>query len=224
MSLRQQSAALILGVRQKTTRHNEMMWFMKTASRGSIRAPIRGMMDQTTHLEQVSAAQTLQRSNGTKEETMSEVFPPAPEFVAGARYNDAQYREAYEASIKDPEAFWGEQGKRLDWIKPYTKVKSTSFHEADFGIKWFEDGVLNVSANCLDRHLGERGDKIAIIWEGDDPANSRSFTYSEVHAETCRMANVLKKLGVVSGDRVTIYLPMIPAAAFSMLACARIGA
>jgi acetyl-CoA synthetase len=155
---------------------------------------------------------------------MSEVFPPAPEFVAGARYNDARYREAYAASISDPEAFWGEQGKRLDWIKPYTKVKSTSFHEADFGIKWYEDGVLNVSANCLDRHLAERGDKIAIIWEGDDPAKSRSFTYREVHAETCRMANVLKKLGVIAGDRVTIYLPMIPAAAFAMLACARIGA
>lgn len=155
---------------------------------------------------------------------MSDLYPPSPEFVAAARYDAARYQAMYDASISDPEAFWGEHGKRLDWIRPYTKVKSTSFHEADFGIKWYEDGVLNVSANCLDRHLETRGDKVAIIWEGDHPDTSRTYTYREVHAETCRMANVFKALGVQKGDRVTIYLPMIPQAAFAMLACARIGA
>jgi acetyl-CoA synthetase len=171
-----------------------------------------------------TAVLARQRSQGAKEETMSDLYPPSPEFVAAARYDAARYQAMYDASISDPEAFWGEHGKRLDWIRPYTKVKSTSFHEADFGIKWYEDGVLNVSANCLDRHLETRGDKVAIIWEGDHPDTSRTYTYREVHAETCRMANVFKALGVQKGDRVTIYLPMIPQAAFAMLACARIGA
>jgi acetyl-CoA synthetase len=155
---------------------------------------------------------------------MSETFPPSAAFVADARINEGQYQEMYARSIADPEGFWGEHGKRLDWIKPYTKVKETSFHEADFGIQWFSDGVLNVSANCVDRHLETRGDKVAIIWEGDDPSVSATYTYRQLHAEVCKMANVLKKLGVHKGDRVTIYLPMIPAAAFAMLACARIGA
>jgi acetyl-CoA synthetase len=155
---------------------------------------------------------------------MSDTFPPPEGFGNDATVTAQTYREMYEASISDPEAFWGEHGRRLDWTKPYTKVKSTSFNEADFGIRWFEDGQLNVSANCTDRHLAQRGDKVAIIWEGDDPSESRTITYRELHGEVCRMANVLKGLGVRKGDRVTIYLPMIPEAAYAMLACARIGA
>jgi acetyl-CoA synthetase len=126
--------------------------------------------------------------------------------------------------VKDPDAFWREHGKRLDWIKPYTTVKNVSYAPGDVSIKWFEDGTLNVSANCIDRHLATRANQTAIIWEGDDPKNSRHITYAELHRETCRMANVLKAHGVKKGDRVTIYLPMIPEAAYAMLACTRIGA
>jgi acetyl-CoA synthetase len=153
-----------------------------------------------------------------------DVFPVPAAFAARARLDAAGYQRMYEASVADPVAFWAEHGKRLDWMKPYSKVKETSFNEADFGIKWFSDGELNVSANCLDRHLATRADKVAIIWEGDDPSESRTITYRELHAEVCRFANVLKGLGVEDGDRVTIYLPMIPEAAMAMLACARIGA
>ena len=135
------------------------------------------------------------------------------------------YRRMYAASINDPEAFWGEQGGRLDWIRPYTKVKNTCFAYDNVSIKWFEDGTLNVSANCIDRHLSRRGDQTAIIWEPDEPADEAlHITYRELHAQTCKMANVLKSLGVGRGDRVVIYLPMIPEAAYAMLACARIGA
>jgi acetyl-CoA synthetase len=155
---------------------------------------------------------------------MSEVHEVPAGFAAKALIDATRYDAMYAASVADPDAFWGEQGRRLDWIKPYAKVKNTSFNEADFGIKWFEDGTLNVSANCVDRHLAARGDKPAIIWEGDDPADSKIITYRDLHAEVCRMANVFKKLGVKRGDRVTIYLPMIPEAAYAMLACARIGA
>ncbi len=152
------------------------------------------------------------------------LFPVSPELAEKSLVTAAQYESMHAQAVADPEAFWGAHGKRLDWIKPYTKVKNTSFDEADFGIKWYEDGTLNVSANCIDRHLATRANDIAIIWEGDDPAEQRKITYAELHSEVCRMANVFKKHGVQKGDRVTIYLPMIPEAAFAMLACARIGA
>ena len=135
------------------------------------------------------------------------------------------YEKLYQKSVEKPDKFWGKEGKRIDWIKPYTQVKNTSFAYPDVSIKWFEDGTLNVSANCIDRHLKKRGKQVAIIWEPDDPAaEARHITYRELHKEVCRLANVLKANGVKRGDRVTIYLPMIPEAAYSMLACARIGA
>jgi acetyl-CoA synthetase len=134
------------------------------------------------------------------------------------------YRAWYEASVRDPAAFWGEHGRRIDWFTPYTQVKDTDFARDRVSIRWFADGVTNVAHNCLDRHLAARGDKVAIIWEGDDPGRSRHVTYRDLHAEVCRFANVLKSRGVRKGDRVTIYLPMIPEAAVAMLACARIGA
>ncbi|MET4127845.1 acetate--CoA ligase [Roseovarius sp. MBR-6] len=135
------------------------------------------------------------------------------------------YARMYAESIRDPEGFWREQGKRIDWIKPYTKVKNTSYDYDSVSIKWFEDGTLNVSANCIDRHLATRGDQTAIIWEPDSPEDEAlHITYRELHAQTCRMANVLKSMGVAKGDRVVIYMPMIPEAAYAMLACARIGA
>ncbi len=139
--------------------------------------------------------------------------------------NAAQYQSMYQASIADPDAFWAEQGKRLDWIKPFTKVRNVNFDLGNVSIKWFEDGVLNVSANCIDRHLETRGDQTAIIWEPDDPNDKAlHITYKDLHRSVCKMANILETLGVKKGDRVVIYLPMIPEAAYAMLACARIGA
>lgn len=143
---------------------------------------------------------------------------------AGTQITEATYEAWYGASVSDPEGFWREHGARLDWVRPFTKVKNTSFEPGAVSIQWFEDGTLNLSANCLDRHLATRGDQTAIIWEGDDPADSRRISYRELHADVCRMANVLKDLGVERGDRVSIYMPMIPEAAVAMLACARIGA
>jgi acetyl-CoA synthetase len=136
----------------------------------------------------------------------------------------ADYEALYRESVDDPEGFWRREAQRVDWIRPFTTVKDTSFDEADFRIRWFADGALNVSANCLDRHLAARGDETAIIWEGDDPGESRRVTYRELHGEVCRLANALKSLGIGKGDRVTLYMPMIPEAAAAMLACARIGA
>jgi len=141
-----------------------------------------------------------------------------------AHIDKDEYRKRYAVSVEDPEGYWAGEAQRIDWIKPFTKVKNTSFDAPDVSIKWFEDGTLNVSANCLDRHLEKRADQVAIIWEGDDPNESKSITYRELHKEVCRFANALKSLGVAKGDRVTIYLPMIPEAAHAMLACARIGA
>ncbi|MGH6802949.1 MAG: acetate--CoA ligase [Methyloceanibacter sp.] len=136
-----------------------------------------------------------------------------------------EYEKLYQKSVEKPDKFWGKEGKRIDWIKPYTQVKNASFAYPDVSIKWFEDGTLNVAANCIDRHLKKRGKQIAIIWEPDDPSQeARTITYRELHKEVCRLANVLKANGVKRGDRVTIYLPMIPEAAYAMLACARIGA
>lgn len=154
----------------------------------------------------------------------SKLYPVPEAFKKAANLSAERYSEMYAASINDPESFWREHGKRLDWITPYTKVKDTSFELGDFDIRWFSDGVLNVSANCIDRHLDTRGDKPAIIWEGDDPFDSKTVTYRELHAEVCRFANVLKDMGVRKGDRVTIYMPMIIEAAYAMLACSRIGA
>ena len=138
--------------------------------------------------------------------------------------DDAKYQEMYARSIKDPNGFWGEQAKRIDWSKPFTKVKNTSYAPGNVSIKWFEDGTLNACYNCVDRHLAKRGDQAALIWEGDDPEGRQEVTYKQLHAEVQKFANVLKKHGVKKGDRVTIYLPMIPEAAYAMLACARIGA
>ncbi|WP_416877239.1 acetate--CoA ligase [Litorimonas sp.] len=151
-------------------------------------------------------------------------YPVPTDFSRKANIGPEQYGSMYAASIEDPESFWGEMGQRLDWIEPYTKVKNVNWDKADLSVKWYEDGVLNVTANCLDRHLATRGDKPAIIWEGDEPSDSKTFTYREAHLEVCRLANVLKDLGVKKGDRVTLYMPMIPEAGFAMLACARIGA
>ncbi|WP_298919178.1 acetate--CoA ligase [uncultured Roseobacter sp.] len=147
---------------------------------------------------------------------------PHPEPHVSAR----DYERMYDASVNDPEAFWAEHGKRIDWIKPFHKVKNTSFEPGNIKIRWFEDGTLNISANCIDRHLETRGDQTAIIWEPDDPAKdaAQHITYRDLHTSVCKMANVLRSLGVEKGDRVVIYLPMIPEAAYAMLACARIGA
>ncbi|SFQ97583.1 acetate--CoA ligase [Poseidonocella sedimentorum] len=154
----------------------------------------------------------------------AKLYPPTPEFAAGAHADADRYREMYAASIADPEAFWAEEAKRLDWITAPTKIKNVSFAHPDVSIKWFEDGVLNVCANCVDRHVESRGDQVAIIWEGDEPGTQKEITYIQLHEHVSRFANVLKGLGVTKGDRVTIYLPMIPEAAYAMLACARIGA
>ncbi|MEI8150190.1 MAG: AMP-binding protein, partial [Hyphomicrobiales bacterium] len=137
--------------------------------------------------------------------------------------NEAKYQEMYQRSVKDPDGFWGEQAKRIDWITPFTKVKNTSY-TGDVSIKWFEDGTLNAAYNCIDRHLPQRANQTAIIWEGDDPKDSKHITYQELHDEVCRMANILRNRNVKKGDRVTIYMPMIPEAAYAMLACARLGA
>ena len=153
-----------------------------------------------------------------------EVFPVPATVAASAWIDNEKYLALYKRSIDDPEGFWGEMGQRLDWIKPYTRVKNTSYDPHNVSIRWYEDGVLNVAENCVDRHAAKQPDKVAIIWEGDDPTKSRSITYGELRDEVCRFANVLKARGIGKGDRVTIYLPMIPEAAFAMLACARIGA
>ena len=144
--------------------------------------------------------------------------------VANALIDDQGYQDMYAASLADPDAFWAEHGKRIDWIKPYSQVSDVSYDASNLHINWYADGTLNAAANCLDRHLETRGDQTAIIWEGDDPADLRHITYAELHAEVCKFANVLKAEGARKGDRITIYMPMIPEAAVAMLACARIGA
>ncbi|MCC7266269.1 MAG: AMP-binding protein, partial [Caulobacteraceae bacterium] len=153
-----------------------------------------------------------------------EVFPVPQELAKRALMDAAGYEAAVARVESDPEGYWREVASRLDWIKPFSIVKDVSFDKDDFRIRWFADGELNVSANCLDRHLATRGDQTAIIWEGDDPKDSKRISYREVHEETCRMANVLKGPGVKKCDRVPSYLPRIPEAAYALLACARIGA
>jgi acetyl-CoA synthetase len=153
-----------------------------------------------------------------------EVFPVPDAWAKRAHMNAAGYAAAWARVEADPDGFWRDVGNRLDWMKPFTEVKDVSYHRDDFRIRWFADGVLNASVNCLDRHLPHRAKDIAFIWEGDDPKDSKAITYAEALAETCRMANVLKDNGAKKGDRITIYMPMIPEAAYAMLACARIGA
>ena len=153
-----------------------------------------------------------------------EVFEVPAGIASGAHVDAAGYEALYAASVADPAAFWGEHGRRLDWIRPYSTVKNTSFDYHNVSIRWFEDGTLNVCANCVDRHLESRGDQTAIIWESDDPGVSQHISYRELHAQVSKFGNVLHSLGVKKGDRVVLYLPMIPAAAYAMLACARIGA
>jgi acetyl-CoA synthetase len=155
---------------------------------------------------------------------MSAHVHPVPEWADSASMDAQGYARAYDAARTDPDGFWRDEAQRLDWITPFTTVKDTSFDEADFRIEWFADGQLNVAANCIDRHLETRADQVAILWEGDAPGTDRRITYRELHEQVCRLANAMKGLGVAKGDRVTLYLPMIPEAAFAMLACARIGA
>ena len=152
------------------------------------------------------------------------MFEPAAATIDRALITDSDYQTMYAESLADNDAFWARHGRRIDWIKPYTEISDVSYDAADLHIRWFSDGTLNAAANCLDRHLEERGDQTAIIWEGDDPADSRHVTYAELHAEVCKFANVLKAEGAKKGDRITIYMPMIPEAAVAMLACVRIGA
>ena len=152
------------------------------------------------------------------------LYPVRPEVAANTLTDEATYKAMYQQSVVNPDGFWREQAKRLDWIKPFTTVKQTSFDDHHVDIKWFADGTLNVSYNCLDRHLAERGDQIAIIWEGDDPSEQRNITYRELHEEVCKLANALRGQDVHRGDVVTIYMPMVPEAVVAMLACTRIGA
>ena len=152
------------------------------------------------------------------------VYDVPAEWAKRAWVNESKYEEMYKRSVEDPQGFWGEHGKRIDWFTAYSKVKDTSFDAHNVSIKWFEDGVTNVAHNCIDRHLPKRANQTAIIWEGDDPSKSKHITYAQLASHVGHFANVLKGHGVKKGDRVTIYLPMIPEAAYAMLACARIGA
>ncbi|HKU16916.1 MAG TPA: acetate--CoA ligase [Steroidobacteraceae bacterium] len=154
----------------------------------------------------------------------SKIYKVPDDFAALAHLKNADYQRLYQESVRDPHSFWSRIGRRIDWIQPYSKVKDTSFDQQDFRIRWFYDGKLNVAANCLDRHLTKRGDKVAILWESDDPRLSERITYRQLYERVCQCANALKSLGVRKGDRVTIYMPMIPETAVAMLACARIGA
>ena len=155
---------------------------------------------------------------------MDDLYKPSNKIVENAHINKSKYEEMYKESILNPIKFWGEHGKRIDWIKNYEKVRDFSYDQKNLYIKWFEDGTLNASYNCIDRHLKNNGNKTAIIWEGDNPDEQKSISYNELYKNVCKFANVLKKLGAKKGDRITIYMPMIPEAAYAMLACTRIGA
>ena len=152
------------------------------------------------------------------------LFPVNDAVAESAWVDNDKYLAMYQQSVDDPETFWAEQGKRINWIKPYSKIKDVSYGPGDVHIKWYQDGTLNASANCLDRHLSTRGDQTAIIWEGDEPDDDKTLTYRELYEEVCKFSNAMKSLGIKKGDRVTIYLPMIPEIAVAVLACARIGA
>ena len=157
---------------------------------------------------------------------MSEIhrYPVSQAAAQRALVDNQKYLEMYRASVEDNEVFWREHGQRIDWIKPFTQVKDVSYAKDDLHIRWYHDGTLNVCGNCVDRHLADRADQVAIIWEGDDPNTQAHITYRELHARVCLFANALKARGIGKGDRVTLYMPMIPEAAIAMLACARIGA
>ena len=155
---------------------------------------------------------------------MSTVHPVLPDAAARAHVNQQQYETLYRQSLEDNEGFWANQARRINWIKPFSKIRDVSFDRSDLHIRWFEDGTLNACVNCVDRHLDSRADQTAIIWEGDNPDNDEKISYRQLHARVCKMANALKELGAKKGDRITIYMPMIPEAAVAMLACARIGA
>ncbi|MGK7295514.1 MAG: AMP-binding protein, partial [Candidatus Wenzhouxiangella sp. M2_3B_020] len=155
---------------------------------------------------------------------LKERYPVFESIAENAHVDADRYEQLSRKADEDPEAFWGDVGKRIDWIKPFSRVKDVSFSLDDLHIRWYDDGTLNVCHNCVDRHLEDRGDQVAILWEGDDPARDAKITYRELHERVCKFANVLKKHDVKKGDRVTLYLPMIPEAAVAMLACARIGA
>jgi acetyl-CoA synthetase len=155
---------------------------------------------------------------------MSKIHPVIPSARAKAHVNQDQYQALYQQSIEDNEGFWSNQARRISWIKPFSKIKDVSFDRDDLHIRWFEDGTLNACYNCVDRHLDTRGDQTAILWEGDSPDQDEAISYRQLHKRVCRMANALKELGASRGDRITIYMPMIPEAAVAMLACARIGA
>ena len=156
--------------------------------------------------------------------TQDTIFPVPDAFARNAWVDADGYRRDYERSLRKPDEFWRERARYLEWFRAPTRIRDVSYGPGEVQIRWFEDGVLNASVNCLDRHLATRGAQPAILWEGDDPSEHRALTYRELHAEVCRLANGLKSLGVKRGDRVTIYLPMVPEAAVAMLACARIGA
>ena len=145
-------------------------------------------------------------------------FAPVKEMASKANIDKAEYEAGYARSLEDNDGFWAEHGKRIDWIKPYSQISDVSYDKPDVHIKWYADGTLNASANCLDRHLATRGDQTAIIWEGDEPDVAKHITYKELHEEVCRFANALKARGIKKGDRVTIYMPMVPEAAVAMLA------
>ena len=152
------------------------------------------------------------------------IYYPDSQYSKSFKIDKKKYNEMYKESISNPEKFWGKMGNRIDWINPFTKVKNTSFSHDDVSIKWYEDGTLNISYNCIDRHLKKNRDKVAIIWESDEPSLSKNITYGELYEQVCRLSNIYKELGVNKGDRVILYMPMIPEAAYAMLACARIGA
>ena len=156
--------------------------------------------------------------------TKNNIYIPSSDVVKNAHVNSEQYEKMYAESINDPDVFWDTHGKRIDWIKPYKKISNISYAKEDLKIKWYEDGTLNASANCLDRHLKTKGDSTAIIWEGDNPNESKHITYNQLYEDVCKFSNVLKKAGAKKGDRITIYMPMIPEATIAMLACTRIGA
>ena len=155
---------------------------------------------------------------------MEAIYPVPESYQQHSLLNDEQYQQMYKQSVQDPEGFWQEQAQRIDWFKPFTKVKNTSFKKGNIDIRWFEDGVLNASYNCIDRHLEKRANDTAIIWEDDEGNNAQHISFQQLHDEVAKLSNGLKKLGVSKGDRVAIYMPMIPQAAYAMLACARIGA
>ena len=156
--------------------------------------------------------------------TNNNIYEPNADIIKNSHVNSEDYEKMYEESIKNPDEFWALHGKRIDWIKPYTKISNVSYEKENLHIKWYEDGTLNASVNCLDRHLDKNGEKTAIIWEGDNPNESKHITYKELYLDVCKFSNVLKNAGAKKGDRITIYMPMIPEAAIAMLACTRIGA